>query len=575
MLIGGGSLLLMLIVGAALLWLMKRQTGDQALEMAEQDYKSASFSQAIFKFDQYLEKYPTHGSVSIARVHRGLAEMRQAAENTNDWSKALATAKTVLERISPEVEFPSAQEDLAAVLPSIAQGLAVQAQAKPSAKLVDETHEAVSLVDKYVPVNLQPKEQLRNIEASLAHVVRRLDRDKALASTLSAMKQAVSAGEPQNVYAARHELLETYPELADDQSLAGEMAAAAAAQSAKVKYVAETRDAATDEMPAATLVSVALTATSGPAAPVESADPVMTLASGGVYALDPRTGKPRWRRFVGFDTDYVPQIIKTKAGSAALVVDSAHAELLLVDAANGKLRWRQKIDDGPPTAPIVLRDRVLVAARSGKLFSIDVETGRLRGYTQLPQPISISPTVEPRERLFYQVADDANLFVLSAENGDCREVFYLGHEPESIAVPPLAVGRYVILAINSGVEDAVLRLLLADEEGLKLQAVESLPLRGHVFSPPAVSGRSLVVATDRGALYSFELNAPDSGPPLTRLSDKPPDERPAIVPFVALNGKELWLSGYGLTRYDIQACAAPFRPSGSSTINQSCCTRRK
>ena len=58
--------------------------------------------------------------------------------------------------------------------------------------------------------------------------------------------------------------------------------------------------------------------------------------------------------------------------------------------------------------------------------------------------------------------DDANLFVLSAENGDCREVFYLGHEPESIAVPPLAVGRYVILAINSGAEDAVLRLLLAD-----------------------------------------------------------------------------------------------------------------
>ena len=33
--------------------------------------------QAIAPFDQYLEKYPKHGSVSMAKVHRGLAEMRQ------------------------------------------------------------------------------------------------------------------------------------------------------------------------------------------------------------------------------------------------------------------------------------------------------------------------------------------------------------------------------------------------------------------------------------------------------------------------------------------------------------------
>jgi outer membrane protein assembly factor BamB len=560
MLIGGGSLLLMLIVGAALLWLMRRQTGDQALEMAEQDYKSASFSQAIYRFDQYLEKYPKHGSVSIAKVHRGLAEMRQASQNTGDWSKALATAKTALDQISGEVEFPSAQEELARILPAIAQGLADQAQAKPSTKLVDDTREAVSLVDKYVPANLQPKEQLRDIEALLAHVVHRLDRDKALNETVGTMKQAVSAGDPEKVYAARHALVGTYPELAEDQAVLNEMAAAATAESARVKYVAEPRDPATDEISSPTLVSVALTATTGQAAPVEDGDPVITLVSGGVYALDPRTGRPRWRRFAGFDTDYVPQVVKTAAGSAALVVDSTRAELLLVDAANGKPRWRQKIDNGSPAAPVVLRDRVLVASRSGKLLSIDLETGLLRGYTQLPQPINIPPAIEPRERLLYQVADHANLYVLSAEKGDCPEVFYLGHEPESIATPPLVVGHYVIVAVNSGAEDAVLRILLADEEGLKLKPVESVALRGHVFSPPAASGRALVVATDRGALYSFELNPPDSDHILTKLSEKPPDEKAPIVPFVASRGTELWLSGYGVTRYDIQSSRGALAP---------------
>ncbi len=560
LLIGGGSLLLLIIIGAVLLFVMRRQTGDQALQIAEEAYKSGSFAQAVAAFDQYLTKFPKHASVSSARVHRGLAEMRAATEGTRDWTKALATAHQVLDQISPEAEFSTAQADLASILPTIAQGLTNQAREKPAATLVEQARDATALVDKFVPANLQPTEQLREIAASLALTERQLDRDKSLGTAISEMQKGIAAGNLGEAYAARRKLLQTYPELAEDTKLIAEMVAAAERERSAVKFVAEERAAETTDAAPSTLASVALTSTAGVAAPIEDADTVMILDAGAAYALDPRSGRPRWRRFVGFDTDYVPQVVKLTSGRGVLIVDAVQQAVLLVDASNGKLRWRQKIDDGVPAAPVVVRDRVLVAGRSGKLWTLELQTGKLLGSIVMPQGLRIAPVVEPRERLYYQVADQANMYVLSAENGECREALYLGHEAESISAPPLLVGRYLVLAVNNGAEDAVLRILLADEDGLQLKQVEQTALRGHVVTTPVVSGRALLVATDRGALYSFELGAPDSGRILTKLAEKPPDDKPPLVPHLAVRGSELWLAGYGLTRYDVQSSRGALSP---------------
>ncbi len=560
LLIGGGSLIGLVLLGAVLFFVTRRQTGDQAFDIAEEAYKSGSYSSAINAFDQYLQKYPNHASASTARVHRGLCEMRAASESTRDWTKVLATAKTTLDHISPELEFPTAQADLASILPAIAEGLAAQAREKSSAELVAQAKDAVALVDKFVPVTLQPTEQLREISASLALTTRNLDRDKSLEAAVAEMRQAAQAGKLLDVYAIRHKLLQTYPELVDAPKLVEEMVAAAENERAAVKFVDEQRAAETTDAAAQTLASVALTATTGNPAPLDDGDLAPILDSGSAYGLDARTGKPRWRRFVGYDTDFVPLIVKTSAGRAALMFDAVQQSLVLIDAASGKLRWRQPIDDGPAASPKFVRDRVLVGGRSGKLRIIDLESGQLQGFVQIPQPLRVPPVVEPRERLYYQVAEQANLYVLTAEGGECREVFYLGHEPESIATPPLLVGRYLILAENRGAEDAVLRILLVDEDGLHIKAVEQAPMRGHVFSTPVVSGRALLVGTDRGALYSFELGPPDSGRILTSLAEKPPDNKPQIVPFLAAHGAELWLAGYGITRYDVQASRGALDP---------------
>jgi outer membrane protein assembly factor BamB len=563
MLIGGGVLVLLLIGGGALYWSLNRQTAAKALEQAETDYRAGSFAQAIHKFDYYLENYPKDGNVGMARVHRGLARLRQAKESAGgNWPPALETANQVLAEISTETEFADAHGELAALLPDIAEGLAKQADADPSQALVDQSHEALALVEKYVPAQQRQDKatMLTDIEASLAATKRRLNRDKALADALVQIRQALAQGAVAQTYATRKQLLKAYPDLAASDALKAVVVEMAKAEQASVKFVADARAAEKTDVASPIKASLALAVRSGSAAPDVQGETVLALAEGAVYGLDATSGQPLWRRFVGFDADFAARQIPGRAGGDGVLVDTVRSEVLRVDARTGDVRWRQTLADAFDARPVLLRDRVLVSTRSGRLVSIDVETGAVKGYVQLPQRLVVGPAVDSRGQHYYQLAEHSNLYVLSAADGRCMEVDYLGHEPGTIDTPPLMVGRYLFVAENNGAEDSVLRVLLTNEEGVAVSQAEQVPLRGHVRSAPQATGRTLVVATDRGALYSFEVAAAGQSPVLTKAADKPADEQPPLVRFPILQSGELWVAGIGLTKFDIQAARGRLAP---------------
>ena len=162
----------------------------------------------------------------------------------------------------------------------------------------------------------------------------------------------------------------------------------------------------------------------------------------------------------------MPQVVKTAAGRAVLLFDAVQQSVALVDGTTGKLRWRQPIDDGPPAPLTVIRAPIaLVAGRSGSCATSISSRAKCAAMCRFRSPCAGARRRAARTTLLPGGAQ-ANLYVLAAESGECREVFYLGHEAESITAPPLLVGRYIILAVNSGAEDSLLRILLADEEGL-------------------------------------------------------------------------------------------------------------
>jgi outer membrane protein assembly factor BamB len=554
----GALLLLLLLGGGFLLWRVTTITGDELLRQADEDYERQNYVNAINKLEKYIAENPNHERISYGRVRRGLASMRQVVDPGTDWPKALEVTETVLAQIEGEKEFPSGQGELAAMLPKIAEGLANQARLAPAETLVEQAREALALIAKYVPKSQRPVELVRDVEASLGLTVRSLERSGKLRAALDEIRKATSAGDTGRAYDARDALLSTYPDLSENAELQDAILAASQAERSQVKFDDTPHPAMEgDEQPAMASTIVLAGTTGGPAAGVEG-QTVYALVEGAAYGLDAGSGRVLWRRFVGFDTDFVPLPVGAVGSGDALLVDSRDHELVRVDGKTGDVRWRHRIGEPLAGGPVPLRSTVLVATRSGKVRQIKADDGAATGTIVLPQPLRVAPAAEPRQRKAqpaYQVGEHSNLYVISADGTACEEVLYLGHDKGSIVVPPVVLSRYVIIAENVGLDSGFLRVLVTDEKGLGARQVQRVALDGHIHAPLLVTSKELLAITDRGALYTFEAKTPDD-PQLMPVAQKAAADQVNLARYVLVAGSQFWIADNQLARYDLQAANA-------------------
>jgi outer membrane protein assembly factor BamB/TolA-binding protein len=567
MMVGGGVVILLGILAVALWLSIGRKSADEAFQSAEADYQSGAYAQARGKFESFLEKYPRHPSAPIVRVHLGLTQMRQAVERRAKWSEALRTAKDVLGRISKEETFVDAQADLAGMLPEIANGLAAEARRTRSAKQVAEAREALRLLGKYVPKKLLPAERIREIEKSLDLTSRLLAQGTALDEAVHQIELAIGRGDIKAGYEIRARLVKENPDLANNKKLREAVESLTQAERAAVRYVAEARTAQTQEAEGSLLASEAVaTPLQAGTAPGVAGHVLMVLAEGNVYGIDAATGRLLWRRHVGFETSFLPHPVSPDAASDAILVDAQRGELLRIESPTGSLRWRHALASGVQIYPTVLRDTVLAATDQGHLVAIDLATGASNGRMEFPQPLAAAAAVDESQQHYYAIGSHSNLYVVAAADNSCQQAYYVGHDPGTVRVAPLVVDRYVVVAENRTATDALLHVLLADEEGRIVNEVQRLRLAGHIYLPPQASGNKLFVATDRGALYSYEISPPDEriaqgeSPALTSVAEYPPDDQEPLARYYLLRGAKLWLAGRDLTRFDIESARGRLTP---------------
>jgi outer membrane protein assembly factor BamB/tetratricopeptide (TPR) repeat protein len=575
LLVGGGTLLVLLILGGALFLALNRESGDKMLDPANEDYDNGSYTQAIFKYDRFLESYPNHPGASRARVRRGLAQMRQATEGTTNWPKALETAKQVLEEIAPEPEFKEAHAELASLLPAIAEGLAGQARKSPGAALVEQAHETLALAEKYVPKSLQSayRARLPDIQASLALTARDLARDAELEKAIGVMQSALKEGKTAEAYRVRYALLKQYPDLLSSAKLAAVVLEVSRAQQSAVKSVDKQQAAETADPPGPLTADVLLTRQTV-VQPVAGAEGrvVFALGQGVVYGLDATSGKLLWRRLAGANanpraTRFAPLPLSGAAGADVLLADATGHQVQRVEAATGRLRWRHPVGQPFDAHPVLAKDCVLVATAAegaGRLVKIDLESGSSRGYVELPQPVRVTPAIDARRDRVYLVAEHSNLFVLSLADGRCQEVAYLGHESGSITTAPILVSRYLIVADNNKLEKSTLRVFSIEAEGggPAFRPLQQIEMVGHVDTPPLLEDRRLAVVTDRGAIYVFELSGTNAEKPLGQVADREAVGRQDLVRFPLLDGGQFWVAGDRLARFDIQGARGRLSPKG-------------
>ncbi|OYV85639.1 MAG: hypothetical protein B7Z73_13185, partial [Planctomycetia bacterium 21-64-5] len=449
----GGTVLLLSIVGGVLYWRLGRLTGEEAYRQASDFYKSGSYTQAIGAYDKFLQDFPDDPQASIARVQRGMARMRQAVEGARDFSKTLATAKGILSEIAPEEKFGEAQDELRALLPQIAEGLAKQAAAKPDTKLVEEGEETLKLVDKYIRKSLRPEQKLADVRASLELTKRTMGRDQALHDAVAGIEKAIAEGSPQAAYQIRKELLKQYPALAGNEALQTAVLSLSKAEQQAVVYKPEAHEAAPADIQAPVEAEVVLGGPQGKDAPGVKGRLVEMLAGGAVFCFEADTGQILWRRFVGYDTTYVPRPITVDSDSDLLAIDAQRNEVLRLERRTGALKWRYAVGEPFDAHPVVARDHVWIATRQGKLVRIELDTGNSPGYVELPQGLRVGPAFDSRGQTCYQLGEHSNLFSLSGQTFQCQEVLYLGQEPESIHVPPLVVSPYIFVVEDQGAGD--------------------------------------------------------------------------------------------------------------------------
>jgi outer membrane protein assembly factor BamB len=560
LLIGGGTLGLVIVAFALLYYALTRGTAKDLLAKADEEYKSGSYTSAMDAYQRFLKKYSTDPNVSYVRVRLGMAQLRQASEEGRNPRQGLASAKTVLPQIETEEKFSEARLELSTLLPDIADGFATQAtQANETAQkqeLVALADEAMQLVNNpsYLPASLRKDREARiaAILDKLKVAERSIKQDQELVAALVKIAAAEQQGDAAAAYQVRGELLKVYPALVADESLIAAVRKVGDKERELVQVNAESRAAATDD-PQSGTISIVLAPREGPQPAAKAENIAFTLVEGAVYGLDTGSGRLLWRRHVGYETLTPPQRMSREAGADALVVDSRSHELLRLAADTGQVIWRQTIGQ-PFAAPLVERERIIVTTKAGQILQIDAAEGSVTGSAQLPQGASTAAAYDARQSQLVQLGEHSTLFVLAGDSLQCTETYYLGHARGSLLVPPVSVLDYVLAPESPADDHTLIHVLAPAGESKQLAEIgQPFRLKGRVTMPLAVAGRRIAAVTDRGQIAVYEVDAANKQQPVRFVAGLEATERVASPHYYTLDGNRLFVAGPRCSQFEIQS----------------------
>ncbi|MDO4550652.1 MAG: PQQ-binding-like beta-propeller repeat protein [Planctomycetia bacterium] len=617
MLLGGGGLLLLVLMAIGLFVSLTWQNADDLFKLAEEDYSKGAYTQAIEKYDKFIKNHPKHISISRAKVHRGLADLRRNVDGTSNYSHALTEAKRVIEEIRSEKDFGEASADLGALLPRISEELAKSALESLSSKTIEEAQESVTLTEKYAPKE-RDSVRMNDTRSYIALAIRNASRDQELTKTQSLITEKLKAADTAGAYTLRTALVRQYPDLSNDPRLLHSTLRIAEKERKTLHYVSENippteeQTEITDHIFTAQNVVLAEPATIKKTSKNLKNFTRIIDISGTIYALDASTGTVLWSHLLKGKPD-----TRMPTFSALRITDTQNKDsergLLLLDRANQKidyisdekLLWSQKIPGIIDAGAVLADTEILLATREGKLLTVQRETGQQTGFYSFQQALRLSPAWDAKTNTIYQIAEHSNMFAINHAKRDqapCTRVYHLQHQPGEILIPPVIVGDYILVGItregNTTIKvfplaapDAEYSLLPDNPEQevkiekntdtqkqnaeetessllAKIQPLQEFQITGTVDTLPQVLENRVLIVSDTGEIQIWNISAADARRPFqllakefsrdTRLAGEAAKENRSgkLIPvscFSLLNPTEVFVGGTQLDRFNIQA----------------------
>lgn len=564
LLLGGGGLGLMLIVAAFLFYSLTRGNAAEAFKQAEADYNSGSLASAMDKLDQFIKSNPTGPNSSMARVLRGMAELRANSEEGRNPVKGLKSAQEVLPRIKDEEAFPEARLFLRPILSDIAKGYAELALKSEDnqrrQELVKMTEEALQLVRnaEYIPSSLlgEIMPQIAMTEDKLKSARRSIDQDADRVTSLTKIEALIGEGKSFEAYEERRALLRKYPNLESDPDVIAITQQTSEGERLSVKVLEEAKPASTEAEAPAVGGRTVLAIRSGGKIAGRAGKVVVVPLLGAAYGVSLEDGSLIWRRYFDFDEKHPPTPVSRDVGSDVIVSSLRTGELVRIEAATGKTVWRFPLT-GNYAAPVVVGDKLFVTLESGQIVEVDLATGNSARQVQTPQKLALACGADTNSRnpRLIQVGDHSTVFSLQVDTLECTSTVYLGHRPGTIRVPPVAVLGNILVAESRTEEFSEVHVLIPSPENKKQLTAhsEKFRLKGRVVSPIVVSGRRAVVVSDLGHVILLEADTGSIEKPFRVVGEVEAAETSPVYPYAQMDGARLWVFSLRATGFEIQS----------------------
>ncbi len=227
-------------------------------------------------------------------------------------------------------------------------------------------------------------------------------------------------------------------------------------------------------------------------------------------------------------------------------------QLTRLEGATGKVKWFCELGS-PAIAPRIDGDDMLVSLKNGTLLNIEPQTGQVKWSARTPQPLQVTPIINAEKEHVYVPADHQNMYILSRQDGRCKEVFYVGHRQGGIAVPPIHLLGQLFIFENRTTDKALVRILKTDDAGANLTAGQDpVEMDGNIVTPPLVDGRKLVVMTDRGQIKVFDIVLSDEKNRVTVLASEVGGESRPMMTWGVTENDQLWMTNFRFQRWDVQ-----------------------
>jgi len=560
---GYGFILMTLLTafGGLVYWVLSKSS-ESVYKTAQDSYDARDYEKATKEFMAFASSYSSDEKAGRAKILAAIAQIRHANDSMGDPVKAIDLAKEALPGVvnEPSMNDLELRADLASAMVAVSEKLVQRAD---SAKTTEARKDLIKSLDEqfvlmknpqYVPnaQRVTNEVRIRTVEEERERLMRNVKRNEDTVIAIETMKSAIERGDVDAAYQARRSVVRDYPQLALDRPLLELLQQATGILQKAVESTKQLPELIVTDESQSLARSVFLVKQSGQAINVADDAVFVVKAKQSVYGLRAKDGTVLWRNRVGAETVSDPIRMSSDFNSDALLVSPGKGSLARVGAADGKPVWKLQFG-GRLLAPSVDSGMVFAASSDGQVYSIDGETGQVRWAKQLPQKMEVGVGGSSNKPGRYCLGEHSNLFVLSRNDGTCTQVYYVGHNRGTIAVPPVFTLGYVLIFENARPGECTMHILKAGEQGDELTVGQNpITLKGHVVVPPSLDGRRMVVVTDLGEINAYDIEPANPGNKVNRVAVIEKNENAPKIAWPTVAGNELWITANRFIRFQIQ-----------------------